>query len=322
MIIIRRANGTGTIAKLPGNRRKPYAVKITTGWSDKGTQRYKYISYHKSYREALQALNKYVDDPYSLTDITLADLWEEWYPLQEQKSEGTQKNYRVAWNHLEPLHDMKLRRLDRVTLQRFYDDLNGTTNVAKNVKKVLQPMISYAVKRGILPLTALNLHDIIDLSTAPLIRTVDRKIINSDEISKLWSMSEDETARIILIYLYTGLRFSELYNLEEENIHPDYFDIIKAKTKAGVRMVPLSDKVKTLLPVPYIPPYQTFAAHFHELLPNHTIHDTRHTFITLLTEAGVDPRVIKTIAGHSTKDITEAYTHITLGVMLEAVNKI
>ena len=74
---MRRPNGSGTIAKLPGNRRKPYAVKITTGWTEKGTQQYKYISYHKSYKEALQALNKYVEDPYTVNDITLEKLWED-----------------------------------------------------------------------------------------------------------------------------------------------------------------------------------------------------------------------------------------------------
>ena len=31
-------NGTGSIVKLSGNRRKPYAVRVTTGWED-GKQR-------------------------------------------------------------------------------------------------------------------------------------------------------------------------------------------------------------------------------------------------------------------------------------------
>lgn len=319
---MKRANGMGTICKLSGKRRRPYAVKVTIGWSETGVQRYKYISYHRSYREALQALNDYANDPYTISDKTLSELWEEWYSLQDSKSEGTRRNYCVAWNHLEPLHDVKLSRLDRVTLQRFYDKLGGTKNIANNIKKTLQPMIDYAVKRGNMPLTALNLHDVIDLYSAPLQRTVIRKIITADEIDRLWNMTDNMTARTILVYLYTGLRFSELYELDEKNAYPDHLDIVKAKTKAGIRTVPLSDKVKKLLPIDPVPEYQTFYDHFKEVLPNHNIHDTRHTFITMLTEAGVDPRIIKTIVGHSTKDITEIYTHISLEVMLEAVNKI
>ena len=41
---------------------------------------------------------------------------------------------------------------------------------------------------------------------------------------------------------------------------------------------------------------------------------------SMLTEAGVDSRIIKSIVGHKGQDITEHYTHITLEVKLEAVN--
>jgi len=319
---MKRANGQGTIAKLSGNRRKPYAVKITTGWTEKGTQKYKYLSYHKNLKEAQRALNDYNRDPYTLTNLTLNDLWDMWFPLQSDKADGTQMNYKAAWNHLEPLRDIKIIDIDRVILQDFYDKLHSTINVSKNIKKTLQPMIEYAVKRGFLPLAALNLHQVIDLSDEPLTRTVDREIIDKNTLNTLWRMKDDETAKIILVLVYTGLRYSELYNLTPENCFDDHINIVKAKTKAGVRAVPLSDKVKSILPIAPVPQYQTFKDHFHIVLPSHNIHDTRHTFITMLTEAGVDDRIIKTIVGHSTKDITSTYTHITLEVMLEAVNKI
>ena len=32
---MRMGNGTGSIVKLSGNRRKPYAVRVTTGWNHK-----------------------------------------------------------------------------------------------------------------------------------------------------------------------------------------------------------------------------------------------------------------------------------------------
>ena len=60
---MRRANGQGTIVKLAGNRRRPYAVKRITGWKENGVPTYKYLSYHKTYREAERALNKYNEDP-------------------------------------------------------------------------------------------------------------------------------------------------------------------------------------------------------------------------------------------------------------------
>lgn len=318
---MRNANGTGSVVKLSGNRRRPYGVRKIVGWKEDGRPRMKYLGYYRTRREAERALREFNDDPYLLEDSTLADLWDIWFPLQEDKAEGTQTNYCVAYNHLKPLHDVKLYKLDRITLQRFYDDLNGTKNVAKNVKRTLQQMIDYAVKRGYMPLSALNLHQVIDIGSAPLIRSVERKVIPETEINRLWKM-DNEDAKIILVYIYTGLRFSELYNLKPENCHEDYIEIVKAKTRYGIRKVPLCDKIKKVLPISPVPQYQTFADHFHLILPNYNVHDCRHTFITMLTEKGVDPRIIKTIVGHSTKDITDCYTHIGLKVMLEAVNKL
>ena len=50
----------------------------------------------------------------------------------------------------------------------------------------------------------------------------------------------------------------------------------------------------------------------------------KHCFFTdLLTEAGVDERIIKKIVGHKGQGVTETvYTHIELPFKLEAINKI
>ena len=64
--------------------------------------------------------------------------------------------------------------------------------------------------------------------------------------------------------------------------------------------------------------------HMMELLNmEHKPHDTRHTCVSLLTEAGVDERIIKKIVGHKGKSVTETvYTHLDLEIKLEAINKI
>ena len=55
----------------------------------------------------------------------------------------------------------------------------------------------------------------------------------------------------------------------------------------------------------------------------HRAHDTRHTCVSLLTEAGVDERIIKKIVGHKGQGVTETvYTHLELPIKLEAINKI
>ena len=317
---MRRANGQGTIVKLAGNRRRPYAVKRITGWKENGVPTYKYLSYHKTYREAERALNKYNEDPYTLTTKTLKDIYEEWMELQEDKAEGTIKAYNSAYKYLTPLHDVRMSDLDRITLQAFYDQLGGTQSRMVKVKKMLNNLIKYSVKKGIMPLSALNLQKVIDTSDIPEGKKTTRQVIPKDVIDKLWERTDQEMVKQILLYIYTGCRWFELHDLEPEHCHPDYIEIVASKTEAGVRIVPLCDKIKKILPVEPIPSYDVFNKYFKQVLPGYHIHDTRHTFITMLTEAGVDSRIIKSIVGHKGQDITEHYTHITLEVKLEAVN--
>lgn len=319
---MRRANGDGTVVKLTGNRRKPYACRKIAGWKEDGRPIIKYISYHRTKREAEKALDEYNQDPYRLVNYTLQDVYEEWYSHQDDKSENTRQNYRTNWKKLEHLSEMKIQSIDRYELQEFFDKANFSKATLRQTKTLLKMIIEYAVKRGILPLSSLNLLKAIEYKVKKETRYNPRQVIKKEEIDFLWKNKEDETARIILVYIYTGLRFSELYNLDPENAHENYIEIVKSKTEAGVRIVPLSDKVQSLLPISSVPPHTTFIEMFRKFLPNHTPHDTRHTFISLMAEAGVDDRIIKAIVGHKTKDITEIYTHISLETMLEAVNKI
>ena len=320
---MRRPNGSGHITKLSGNRRKPYAIRKIVGWSEKGTPKYEYVSYHATKREAEKALDKYMDDPYTLGKYTLKGVYKEWYALREKdKAENTLIGYRTSWGHLKPIHNKKIAFLDRFELQKYFDKLDLTEIAMVRIRGLLKLLFDYAVKRGILPLSALNTYKAIDIIPKRDARENPHSVISGEEINDLWDHTDDEMVRIILVYIYTGLRFSELRKLNPSNIHEDYFEIKQAKTESGNRIVPLSDKVKRLLPISEVPPHTTFMKHFQEILPNHTPHDTRHTFMSLMAEANVDVRIVKAIVGHKPMDITGHYTHYALETLIDAVNKI
>lgn len=59
-------------------------------------------------------------------------------------------------------------------------------------------------------------------------------------------------------------------------------------------------------------------------MSDHLPHDTRHTFVTLASNYGMDRYVLKAIVGHTqSKDITaDVYTHKTIEQYIEEVNKI
>ena len=323
MIIIRRANGSGHITKLSGNRRKPYAIRKIVGWTEKGTPKYQYVSYHKTKREAEKALDKYIEDPYMLGKHTLQSVYDEWYALREKdKANNTLINYRSSWQHLKPLHDKKIAQLDRFEIQRFFDSLELSEYAMKRSLNLLKSLFEYGAKHGILPIAALNYHKAIDLKPKKETRENPHTVLTKEELQYLWDNQDNEMVKIILVYVYTGLRFAELRKLLPKNTHEDYIEIKQAKTEAGNRIVPLSDKVKSLLPIAEVPPHSTFIVYFQKILPGHTPHDTRHTFMSLMAEAQVDDRIVKAIVGHKPTNITEHYTHFSLETLLEAVNKI
>lgn len=319
---MKRANGTGTICKLYGNRRRPWAVKLPNGFTEKGIVKYKYLSYHRTRREAEKALAIYIQDPYTLSKLTLKDLYEEYYAEQEKvKAPNTMSNHRNARKHLEPLMDLKMQEIDRATLQDFYYTLDATPSIVNNIRRTLQGVINLAVKKGIMPPSMKTVHKTIDLTAKRQNEAHTHTVIPKKTRKWLWENRDDDMVRLILVYILTGCRYIELYNLKPENCHDDYIEIIQAKTAAGVRVVPLCDKVKELLPVMAVPKYTTFLKRFKEVLPDHMPHDTRHTTISMLTEKGVDLRIIQSIVGHSQgRSVTERYTHISLEAKLEAVN--
>ena len=68
--------------------------------------------------------------------------------------------------------------------------------------------------------------------------------------------------------------------------------------------------------------YNYWAPLMEQLNMDHTPHETRHTFITLMHRAGVDKDYIQIIVGHKIQGITAHYDHIDIEDYKDEVNKI
>ena len=84
---MRMPNGYGSVLKLSGKRRKPYAVRITVGTSwdperERLTQKYKYLEYFEKRADAVLYLANYnsgmrVREHQKLQDaVTVAEVYE------------------------------------------------------------------------------------------------------------------------------------------------------------------------------------------------------------------------------------------------------
>ena len=243
------------------------------------------------------------------------DLWIE----KQHYSYKVKNKYDNAFKRIEPLQHLYVNSLTLSKLQLFFDDLETTEACLRDVRVLLNFLIDYSIKRGLLPITFASIMPLIETEAKKPTRKIERSRFSQEEIDDLWKCTDNALCRLILFYIYTGLRYSELKNAEW---HENYVSITKAKTPAGIRDVPLSDKALSLLPLPEYK-YKDYLLEFKAAFPEHTPHDTRHTFTSLMTEAEVDPRLLKKILGHKPKDITEdVYTHISMEKLREAVNKI
>lgn len=323
---MRRANGSGTVFKLSGKRHKPWVAKVTTGYTDDGKQIIKAIGYYVTKKEAQDALDAYHHHPEELTNMTVSQAWEGWC-ASYQGSENTIKGYRSAYKRMSCIHNIALRDLNLTLMQQAVDSGDSRTfSTVTFGKKVLSALMEYGFSHDACPASRKELLAYIKVPEKEPVRPAQRF---SDEIIQK-CIDQHVIGAVILIF--TGLRRSELLgltlndiDLEEQMIH-----VRKSKTAAGIRSVPIPDKL-----IPWMQEYieagmigksrWVFENRYWKsvtFLQGHTRHECRHTYISLLTEAGVDERLIKALVGHTGGVTVDVYTHYSAETMLQAVNRI
>ena len=79
-IVMKNPNGYGTVAKLSGNRRRPYIVRKTKGFDENGKQIYTVIGYYATREEGMIALAEYNKNLWDIdqAQITFTELFELW----------------------------------------------------------------------------------------------------------------------------------------------------------------------------------------------------------------------------------------------------
>lgn len=331
---MRLPNGYGSVTKLSGRRRKPWRVRKTAGWTEDGKQLYQNIGYFRTKSEALAALAAFNKDPYD-TAVTLGDVYAAWSEkkLAEVKHPD---GITTKWKVLSPLADVQMAGLTFDQVQKVFDESGKGSATLLKTRGLLGQLYEYAEVHRYIP-TGLNFSTHLDPGNAS-IYSIQHSIFTPSEVELLWSASADPWVQTVLMLLYSGLRVSELLNLKKNNVHDRHFDIVASKTEAGVRPVPIAKKTlpfwqawmqtggEYLLKKKYS--YNGYRFNWDSVmtplgLAHHIPHDTRHTCVSMLTEARVDERFIQAIVGHTGKNVTEAvYTHISIDELIKEIDKI
>lgn len=346
--MLKMPNGYGSVYKLKGNRRNPWCARKTTGWKDNGQPIYTYIGYYPTRQEALTALADFNKDPYDLQtcNVTFSDLYDRWSEEHYQKiSDSGITAYSGVYRSCERLYKMRVTDIHLDHLQRCMDDSGRNSPTLKTMKNLFGLMWDYAVIHEIVTPDKRDMIRYLDISKPGNPNQRNRQPFTHDEIDLVWKMKDANTyISVVLIMIYTGVRIGELLDLKKEDVHLDerWFYVRESKTVSGIREVPISEKIVPMLQYWIDRPcaslictqsdepmtYSTFRDNYWRavmdiLSLSHKPHDTRHTCISLLTEAGVDERIIRKIVGHKGQGVTETvYTHLELPVKLDAINMI
>lgn len=346
-------NGFGSVYKLSGKRRNPWVARKTTGWTfnkekKKSYPIYQFVGYYSSRQEALTALVDYNKDPYDLhfDTITFGELYERWSDKHfPTVSDSNVNGYKASFRLCDNIKDMNIHDIKLDHLQKVVDESGKNTPTLKKLKIMFGLVYDYAVKHEVVSGEKRDMVRYVDISKAGNPNAYNRKPFSKKEVQTVWKHQEgNEYISVILIMIYSGVRIGELLDLKKEDIHLDerWFYIREAKTEAGIREVPIAEKI-----VPYIQYWMKKNCDYLICTPDekhfkyrnyydsywtplmeqmnltHRPHDTRHTCVSLLTEAKVDERIIKKIVGHKGQGVTETvYTHLELPIKLEAINSI
>lgn len=345
--------GYGSIVKLSGKRENPFMVRVKDDEPifdhEKGTvhHNYKVIGYAKTKREGQEMLHQYHFDPnFMKPRLTFKEIYYKMFDEYIHHLARTSHNsYNAAFDALEVLHDEIFEEIKMRELQKAFDNCGKNYPTLRKVKVLLNQMYKWAIK-----------YDLVDKDYSRYIELSKHKnknpnkrntlVFTQEQIETMWKIKDtNEYYKVVLMLIYTGTRIQEMLTLKKENVNIEeqYFKVKESKTEAGIRKVPIADAI-----IPFFKHWMNNSdseylittkdreqmlysnylnAYWKPILEpfgwKQTPHHARHTCVTLLTEARVEPTFIKLIVGHEgAMSLTErVYTHISNEPLLESVNK-
>ena len=338
---MKKPNGYGSIKKLSGNRRRPFVFVVSVDGKQKP------IEYFTTQIEAeiYQAeYNKKQQKILHGHQIIFKELFYRWLPShidKYQPAKSTISNYKISFKYCLSLHEMPLKKIKYYHLQDIIDNLKKRGLSYSSCKKV-RSLLSLMFKYGIMmEYCDKNYATLLNLGKNKQKRP--HKPFTRQKINKLWSNLNIEGVDTVLILIYTGMRIGELLELAKDNVYmrQKYIKITKSKTKSGLRIIPIHEKIFPLIikrmnmPGKYLicqyneKPYNysTYCTLWDKIMlalnTKYTPHDCRHTCATLMDNAEVNYNAKRKILGHACSDVTNGvYTHKDIRQLRKAINKI
>lgn len=309
------------------------------------------LGYFATRSEALNKLAEHNNAPIDgeLRNITFAHAWKlVRNRIEDNISKRTLTQYDGAFKHCLSLYKTKVSSIKTADMQKCLDVAYETSpSVQSNIIVVCNYVFKYAMEQDIVSknyASFLKAHSHQSKQKLPFTKEEIQKVYENKDwlysAIKTTSFTGFNVSRLCLILIYTGMRIGELLEVKMEDIHLEerYIEVRGTKTKNANRIVPIHKDIEHLLVSDgeYLicdtknrkMQYRSLSSpiwekYCKEMGFNHTLHDTRHTFVTLAQECNLSPVALRRIVGHSAKgDITETvYTHPYIESLIKEMDK-
>ena len=333
---MRNPNGYGSVVKLPGNRRRPFHVRKTIGFNEKGHPILRTLDYTVTREEGMILFATYNKEPWDVDNVnmTLGELFELWLERKAPKlGKSSQNTLKTAYHHCKSLESLKYTSIKAYHMQETIDNCGRGYSTQGAIKTLWWHLDKLALE---LDVTMRNYSGL--LHAAPIPDT-QKTPFSDEEVRIMWQIQDMAWVDSVLFLLYSGFRISEMLDLRSENVNLDAGTVTGGtKTNAGKdRIVPIHSKVRSIVEHrlsagnEYLFPNEgkrcsdtTYRAFWHKIMKaaniQHTPHDCRHTFRSRLDSAGANKKCIDLMMGHKSKDVGErVYTHKTIDELKAAI---
>lgn len=357
---LRYPNGYGSVHLLscPEKRRKPYIVQVPNGVKTyrakdgriKSQYIYKTLCYVTTWEEGDQILRDYNNKKkYGAGCIltkyaTFDEIHQIVFPkYTKDRSDSLITAYRAAYKRLNKIYHMPINEIKAAAVQAIFDDLRENKGIGSktvsNMKHICKQVFSYAYEND---LVDKNYADFLKIGAAD--KPKEKKIFTREQIELLFENDRDPIVNTILIYIFTGMRISELLLIKRADVHmKERYMVGGMKTKAGKnRIIPIHRYIEGYINEWYAKgfeylitdrkgkPYNTSTYRFQFMkimekfqMKDMTNHCCRHTLSTMFDNANVNKVAAQKILGHVSNDLDErVYIHKSIDRLIEAMDMV
>lgn len=341
--------------------KKPNLIKRSIVIGHEGKKAIRKYVYGHSEKEVLKKITKIrVEFEKGLNIAKQGDTFKMWAKKWESikyddLGYNTINMYKAALNSINPIiGDIKLSELKLFDIQTLVNNLykkGKAKQTLKVIRMTISQILQMAVKNDII------LRNICDDVTIPAKAPASTKeILTQDEIEILNKL-DYQLKPLVLTMLYTGVRRGEALALtwEDINISNKLVSVNKAiafqgnsshiktpKTFASIRTIPIPDMLIDVFkgsvtndissPIFYTRRDRTITQENYKRVWKQfqnetgikiTAHQLRHTYITMLYNAGIDAKQAQQLSGHADiKTLLSIYTHLQEKNKIDALNKL